>query len=133
MKRKRIAFMLFVVLFVGSVSSVFADGMNNFYQLRWENVVRVKTYVEESGDELEAYAIIVGNDSDAEIKGRLYLQKYRGGYWVNVKSWYFKDSGDIELSKSYGAVSGTYRTKLKATVDGEQITEYSSTYDYTRN
>ncbi len=131
MKFKKIVLMMVLVLCMSSLSSVFAEELKSggektdSYQPMWTNVGLLQTYVEETSSGLDAYAIIVPNNNQ-KVKGTLYLQKYRNGYWSTVKTWKFSGWGYTDVCRSYSASSGKYRTKVSVKVGGEHITMYSN-------
>lgn len=133
MKSKKIITALVMALCLSSVSSVFAEKnayRANMYECKpmWVNSTAVYTYVEGDRSGLDAYAVITAK-KDKNVKGTLYLQKYKSGSWSTVKSWEFSDSGYTEVRKSYTVGSGKYRTKVSVKVGGESITEYSDEKD----
>ncbi len=131
MKFKKNVLMMVLVLCMSSLSSVFAEELKRdgekigSFQPMWSNTVSVDTLIEETSSGLSAYAIIVPNNNE-KVRGTLYLQKYRNGYWSTVKSWRFSGRDYTEVSKSYSTSSGKYRTKVSVNVGGEHITMYSS-------
>ncbi len=130
MRFKKVIFMMVLVLCMSSSSSVFANEVKydvgkGSYQPMWSNVGFLQTYVEETSLGLDACATIVPNNNQ-KVKGTLYLQKYRNGYWSTMTSWKFSGRGYTEVCKSYSASSGKYRTKLSVNVGGEYITSYSN-------
>ncbi len=136
MKLKKFTLVLICLVFVSSVSTVFADGSDSyddtktiFNQVRWSNVESVDTSIAQSGSQIYAMGNVVAVETDANIKGRLYLQKKTFGYWSTVRSWGFKDVGAAFISKKYNASSGKYRTKFYVNVEGEHITTYSDIYE----
>lgn len=135
MKLKKFVFVLMCVVFISSTSTAFADCSDiydetkqSFNQIRWSNVESVDTSVAESGSQIYAIGNVVATETDANIKGRLYLQKKSFGRWSTVKSWGVKEVGVAFVSKKYNAGSGKYRTKFYVDVEGEHITTYSDVY-----
>lgn len=136
MKIKKCVVLLMCVVCLSSISTVFAEEISvdkeNFSysnNYRWENVDSIDTFIENVDSGYNAHAIIVASEPSINIKGKLYLQKYKNGYWENIRTWSFKGSGFASIKKSFSAYSGKYRTKLKLNVGGESITSYSSEYE----
>ncbi len=132
MRLKKIAFIMVMVLCLGSLSNVYAEDFNEHsvkksagYETRWENVFSTKTSINEADSQIIASARIISKNN-LKISGRLYLQKKRGGHWSTVKSWGVKGKGLVEVFKKYSGDAGKYRTKLFVNVEGEYITTYSS-------
>ncbi len=132
MRLKKIAFIMALVLCLGSISHVHAEDLNEYsvknsagYETRWTNVVKAVTLLKGSGDKIIASAEVYSRNN-TKVNGRLYLQKKRYGHWSTVKSWGIRGAGLIKLSKSYSGDAGKYRTKLFVNVEGEHITKYSS-------
>ncbi len=128
MKLKKIVSIIVLVFFISSISSVFANdnAKDDLSDTRWSNVSSIHTFVVETGSNLNACATILPSDADSKVSGRLYLQKYKNGYWSTVKSWKFSDTGFTNVDNYYNSSSGKYRTKLYVNVKGEKIIVYSS-------
>ncbi len=94
--------------------------------LRYAETQKVDLSLDAYGLDLEADLIIRAKDSNADIRGRLSLQKYNRGNWYTVKSWGFDDTGSVSLYKEYkGSKNKYYRLKLNANVNGERISKTS--------
>ena len=109
--------------------SVDKDSFSYSNNYRWENVDSIDTFIENTNSGYSAHAIVVANNPSMNIKGKLYLQKYKNGYWQNITTWSLKGNGFVSIKKPFSAYSGKYRTKLKLNVGGESITSYSSEYE----
>lgn len=63
------------------------------------------------------YSNVITANSTYTIYLNNVLQRYKDGYWTNVKSWSTSGTGDVTLDKSWYVTSGYYyRTAATATV-----------------
>ena len=93
----------------------------------WANVSDITAKISKSGKTLYSKANINAKSSSAKITGTIYLEKYSGSSWTNVTSWSISGTGNLSVEKNYTGTTGTqYRTRVVATVDGEQVSATSS-------
>lgn len=94
---------------------------------RWANTTMVIPSISNSGSSISVSVLITPKSKTEKSKGTLYLQKYSGRSWETVKSWSIKDSGTVEITKSYtGKSKVKYRTKVVVTTGSDEITATSS-------
>lgn len=130
MEFKKIILMLVLILCVGFILPVYASDINDkeayqsHNQLRWANTDSVDIMLDKTSSGLEACVVIIP-DNNESVDGKLYLQKYKYGYWITVKAWKFSDKGFTEVNETYRTSSGKYRAKVKVKVGSDSITMYS--------
>lgn len=70
-----------------------------------------------SSGKASCYGFVETANTSHTIYLDITLQRYKDGYWSNVKSWYTSGTGEVTLDKSWYVTSGYYyRTAATATV-----------------
>jgi len=70
-----------------------------------------------SSGKASSYAYVETANSTYDIHLEMALQRYKDGYWSNVKTWSGDGTGEKSLDKSWYVTSGYYyRTAATATV-----------------
>lgn len=70
-----------------------------------------------SSGKASCYSFVETANTSYTIYLDITLQRYKDGYWNNVKSWYTSGTGETELDKSWYVTPGYYyRTAASATV-----------------
>ncbi|MDD4843752.1 MAG: cell agglutination protein Mam3 [Anaerotignum sp.] len=94
---------------------------------RWVSTTMVIPSISNSGCSISVSLLITPKEDTETSEGTLYLQKYSGSRWQNVKSWTIDEEGTVDITKSYTGVKNVkYRTKVVVTTGEDDITATSS-------
>lgn len=93
----------------------------------WDNTVESKIILSNNGLNLNMTSTIRVKNSNFSTFATIILEKYSNGRWSTEASWTVSDTGNIVSTKNYYGTKGVkYRARLRATVNGETSTAYSS-------
>lgn len=128
--KKNVLLVLSVLMVVLQISFVHAAEVNtdlisgekqiNMGTIRWNNTHDVTPMISANASSVDI-GLYINAESDANISGRLYLEKYNGSRWIRVTSWSVKGKGSITMSKSYKVSGGKYRTRISAKIGTDRV------------
>lgn len=105
---------------------------------RYVNIIGITASIDvSSSGKASCYSFVETANTSYTIHLELTLQRYKDGYWTNVKTWSGDGTGELTMDKSRYVTSGYYyRTAATATVRTssgsyvEGVTIYSQSYYY---
>lgn len=90
----------------------------------YANVSTTDLSLSARGTTLSIFAYVSSQERGKVVSVAVYLEEKSGSSWKRVTSWTCASTSSASISKTYTGTKGkTYRARLVAKVDGEQVTD----------
>ena len=118
--KRRILSLVALVLLMTSILVIPASAVDETSTVtpRYVNIMGFNASINvNSSGKASCYSFVETANTSYNIHLELTLQRYKDGYWTNVKTWSGDGTGELEMDKSWYVTPGYYyRTAASATV-----------------